>query len=130
MPPRRWGCPAAPCTGGCSSMDSREPDKRTRPRLSHEGKISLVAVLSAMPAAAVALLLLWTGDHAVKVQWTLSVLVVGGWLGGALALREQVVRPLQTISNLLGALREDDFSIRARYARPDDALGEALAEVN
>jgi nitrate/nitrite-specific signal transduction histidine kinase len=34
-----------------------------------------------------------------------------------LAVRERVVRPLQTLSNLLAALREGDFSIRARGAR-------------
>jgi len=58
------------------------------------------------------------------------VLVVAAWLGVTLALRERVVRPLQTISNMLAALREGDFSIRARGAREDDALGLALLEVN
>jgi signal transduction histidine kinase len=56
--------------------------------------------------------------------------MVAAWLGGAQALRDHVARPLQTIANLLGALREDDFSIRGRHVRSDDALGEALAEVN
>src|SRR3970282_639640 len=42
---------------------------------------------------------------------------------------ERVVRPLQTISNLLAALREGDYSIRARGARTDEALGFALFEV-
>jgi nitrogen fixation/metabolism regulation signal transduction histidine kinase len=34
------------------------------------------------------------------------------------------------MSNLLAALREGDYSIRARGARADDALGEVLLEVN
>ena len=41
-----------------------------------------------------------------------------------------MVRPLQTVSNLLAAMREEDFSIRARGARGDDPLGEVLIEVN
>ena len=41
-----------------------------------------------------------------------------------------IVGPLQTVSNLLAALREDDFSIRARGAAPDDALGQVMLEVN
>jgi nitrogen fixation/metabolism regulation signal transduction histidine kinase len=45
-------------------------------------------------------------------------------------LRERTVRPLQTISNLLAALREDDFSIRARSALPDDSLGHVMHEIN
>ena len=38
--------------------------------------------------------------------------------------------PLQTLSNLLAALRESDFSIRARGASGDDPLGAVMLEVN
>jgi nitrogen fixation/metabolism regulation signal transduction histidine kinase len=41
-----------------------------------------------------------------------------------------VLRPLQTIANLLAALREGDYSIRARGASAADGLGLALLEVN
>src|SRR5437763_6127346 len=44
--------------------------------------------------------------------------------------REHPVRPLQTLSILLAALREGDYSIRARGAREGTALGEVLLEVN
>ena len=75
--------------------------------------------------------MLWTSDPSdAKVQWTLTVLIVGAWLGFAFAVRERVVFPLQTLSNLLGALREGDFSVRGRSPRPDDALGEVMREVN
>ena len=83
-----------------------------------------------MPALVAALLLLWSGDHTPKVAWTVTILVVLVWLGAAAALRERVVRPLQTLSNMLAALKEEDFSMRARGARTDDALGLALFEVN
>ena len=65
-----------------------------------------------------------------KVQWTLTLLIAGFGLGFILSAREHVVRPLQTMTNLLAALREGDYSIRARGARVDDALGEALLEIN
>jgi PAS domain S-box-containing protein len=51
-------------------------------------------------------------------------------VGTAFAVRARVVRPLQTLSNLLAALREGDYSIRARGAGGEDALGLAFAEVN
>ncbi|MEO8189212.1 MAG: ATP-binding protein [Acidobacteriota bacterium] len=78
----------------------------------------------------VSLVLLWTGSFPARVQWTLTVVIGAGWLLFASALKERVVVPLQTVSNLLAAMREGDFSIRARGARPDDALGEVLIEVN
>lgn len=99
-------------------------------RVRHERRIFLLALLTGLPGAVLGLVLLWTGDFTPKTQWTLMLLLVAFWWGFALALRERVVRPLQTLSNLLGALREGDFSIRARGARSDDALGLALLEVN
>jgi nitrogen fixation/metabolism regulation signal transduction histidine kinase len=98
---------------------------------SHEGRVVLLALLAGLPGSTVALWMLWTpGASTAKVQWTLTVLIVGAWLGFALAVRERVVFPLQTLSNLLGALREGDYSVRGRSPRPDDALGEVMREVN
>jgi nitrogen fixation/metabolism regulation signal transduction histidine kinase len=74
--------------------------------------------------------LLWRGGYSGKVQWTLGLVVIGVWFITALVLRERVVRPLQTLSNMLAALREGDYSIRARGADRDDALGLAFLESN
>jgi nitrogen fixation/metabolism regulation signal transduction histidine kinase len=98
--------------------------------LYHDQRILLLALLAGLPAVAVALFLLWFSDYSPKVQWTLTLLMVGSWLGFAAAVRERVVRPLQTVSNLLAALHEEDFSVRARGAGLDDALGELFIEVN
>ena len=98
--------------------------------MNHERRVVLLAFLSGLPAVAVALVLVWTGGYSPKVGWTVTLLVVGFWMIVVFALRERVVRPLQTLSNMLAALREEDFSMRARGARSDDALGLALLEVN
>lgn len=82
------------------------------------------------PAIIVALVLLWFGDYTGKLQWTLTVLVLACFVAFISSAREHVVRPLQTVTNLLAALREGDYSIRARGAREDSALGEVLLEVN
>jgi nitrogen fixation/metabolism regulation signal transduction histidine kinase len=89
-----------------------------------------MSLAGGFPAVVAAMLMLWTEPYTPKVQWTVSVAIIGFWLGFALALRERVVHPLQTMSNLLAALREGDFSIRARGAMHDDPLGEAMLEVN
>jgi nitrogen fixation/metabolism regulation signal transduction histidine kinase len=99
-------------------------------RLTHDQKVFLYAAAAALPAIATSLILLWTGEFTPRLRWTLTALIVGAFLAFAQALRERVVRPLQTVSNLLAAMREEDFSIRARGAGPDDPLGEVLLEVN
>ena len=97
---------------------------------SHEGRVLLAALLWPLPAVLAAMLLLWTGDFSGKLQVTGTVVVGLTWLGGAFALRERVVRALQTVSSLLGALREGDYSFRGRVPRRHDALGEAISDVN
>ncbi|MGE5243290.1 MAG: sensor histidine kinase [Betaproteobacteria bacterium] len=99
-------------------------------RLRFDQRILLLALAAGLPAALVSLILLWTGDFTPKVQWTLTALIVGVWVGCSFGVRRRVVLPLQTLSNLLAALRERDFSIRARRASGDDPLGAVMLEVN
>lgn len=99
-------------------------------RLAHEQRVLVFALLSGLPAVIVALCLLLFGDFSAKVQWTLGLIVVGFWLGYAVATREIVMRPLQTMANLLTALREGDFSTRARGANRDEPLGDVMSEIN
>ena len=89
-----------------------------------------MALLAGLPGAAATMALLWAGGFSAKVQWTLGLVMVCSWLAFAFAVQEAVIRPLQTISNLLAALREEDFSFRARGTKGDDALSQAMFEVN
>ncbi|HKQ93260.1 MAG TPA: ATP-binding protein [Blastocatellia bacterium] len=98
--------------------------------LNYDQRILLLAFFTGLPGAVVGLILLWKGAFDTKTQWTLTVFIVAGWLGCALALRERVVTPLQTLSNLLAALREGDYSIRGRATKKDDPLGDVVREVN
>jgi two-component system nitrogen regulation sensor histidine kinase NtrY len=99
-------------------------------RFSYEGKITWLTLTASAPAIMIVLAILWFGDYSAKVQWTLTLLIVGWFIVMISSAREQTIRPLQTLSNLLAALREGDYSIRARGAREDSALGEVLIEVN
>src|SRR5213078_919583 len=107
---------------------------RSDSRLRFDQRILLLALTAGLPAAIVALILLWTGDYTARAQWTLTVFIVGVCAGCSFSVRHRVVLPLQTLSNLLAALRESDFSIRARGASgrvpSDDPLGAVLFEVN
>jgi two-component system nitrogen regulation sensor histidine kinase NtrY len=99
-------------------------------RFDFETRVLWLAFLTGLPGASVGLFLLWTQGFTPKVEWTFTLLIVCFWWGFALTLRDRVVRPLQTLSNLLAALLEGDYSIRSRGASTDDALGLAMIEVN
>ena len=96
----------------------------------HERRVALVMLVTGLPALALGLVLLWTGDFAARTQWTLTIIVSLIFLGGLASLRERVVRPIQTISNMIAAIREQDYSLRARRADPGDTLGLAMFELN
>lgn len=120
--------------------------------LSHDRRIQLFTLVAGLPAVILSLALLWIsepkaspasgaalpnvghveepGGWTPKVQWTFGVLVVGVWLGCVTAVREHVIYPMQTLTNLLAALREGDYSLRSRRARRDDVLGEVMREIN
>ncbi|HEY1771176.1 MAG TPA: ATP-binding protein [Chthoniobacterales bacterium] len=105
-------------------------ERKRRWRISHETRLTWLTLGAAAPAIIVALSFIWFGDSSAKVAWTLTMLIGACALGFLASAREHIVRPLQTMSNLLAALREGDYSIRARGARPDDALGDVLLEIN
>lgn len=100
------------------------------PVLTHERRVQLLALAGAFPAVLTSSIILFTGDYSAKVQWTLGVFIFGFWFGCAIAARERVASPLRTLANLLEAIREGDYSIRARGARGEDALGEVMQQVN
>src|SRR5215471_15705032 len=121
---------AAPPLAERTLAASDPADNRPDSRLRFDQRILLLALAAGFPAALVALFMLWTGPYTPKVQWTLTVVIVGVWTGCSFSVRHRVVLPLQTLSNLLAALRESDFSIRARGASGDDPLGAVMLEVN
>ncbi len=112
---------------------SRRPQASYNPpvrRLRLDQQIFLLALGAGGPGAVAALWILWTEAYTAKVQWTLTVVILTVLFGLAASVRTRVVVPLQTLANLLAALREDDFSIRGRTNNPDDPMGAALIEVN
>jgi len=99
-------------------------------RLGHDRRVLGLTVLAGLPGVTVALGFIWLEPLAAKVQWTVTVVLLGSWMGLTMAVRDQVVRPLGTLANMLAALREGDFSIRARVEDASDPLSLAYLEVN
>jgi two-component system, NtrC family, nitrogen regulation sensor histidine kinase NtrY len=103
---------------------------RKRVRLLYEHRISLYSLLVALPGFVVSGILIWLQSWSTESKLALSFVELFVWWVLALLLHEQTVRPLQTLANVVAALREEDYSFRARGATPDDALGELSLEVN
>ncbi len=114
------------------------------PRASHATRVVFGVLAAGAPGVAAAWWLAWrTGaDRAAPTAFLLAAAATAALLVGALAVRARVDRPLQTLANLLAALRAGDFSMRARApdaprdapvaaaARAADALGLAFDEAN
>jgi nitrogen fixation/metabolism regulation signal transduction histidine kinase len=112
-----------------TSLPSLDPALR-RSHLKFERRVTVLALAAGAPAVALCATLLWYDDYSARVQWTLDLFLVLAWLGVAFNLKQRIVRPLQTLSNILAAIREGDYSIRGRRASVGDALGEVMLEVN
>jgi two-component system, NtrC family, nitrogen regulation sensor histidine kinase NtrY len=112
------------------SYSSLDPELRHGHRLKFERRITILAMFAGFPAVALCAFLLWYDGYSAQVQWTIDLLLVLLWLGIAFNLKTRIVRPLQTLSNILAAIREGDYSIRGRRALTGDALGEVMLEVN
>lgn len=98
---------------------------------SHENRVLYASLMAGSVAVIFSMVVLWSGDtFSAKVRWTMTVLIMGFWLGFAFSARERVVSPLRTLANLLEAMHEGDYSIRGRGARQDDALGEVMIQLN
>lgn len=106
------------------------PKGRKRVRLLYENRISFYSFLVALPGTLVGGILIWMQAWSTESKLALSFSVLVVWWILALVLHEQTVKPLQTLANVVGALREEDYSFRARGAVAEDALGELSLEVN
>jgi two-component system, NtrC family, nitrogen regulation sensor histidine kinase NtrY len=106
------------------------PHKQVGKNTSFERRIRLLCLFVAAPSFVLAAILLWRAG----VSSTMMTTLLGGaallsLLAGGL-LMEEIVRPLGTLANVVSALRESDYSFRARGSRQFDALGELALEIN
>lgn len=90
----------------------------------------LYCLLMALPTLLFGGILVWQQGTtlAVAILAAFCLLVYLALISAALI--DSLVRPLQTLSNVVSSLREADYSFRARGAGSTDPLGELAAEVN
>src|SRR5437016_7501571 len=115
---------------GSSPRDTGKSKRKKPRRAPFERRIIRSSLWLAVPGLLVSGILVWRQDWALESKLALlfAELLVCGLI--VATIHDQIVRPLQTLANVVGALREEDYSFRARMAVPDDALGELSLEVN
>jgi nitrogen fixation/metabolism regulation signal transduction histidine kinase len=89
-----------------------------------------LTLLGGLPAAAALAWIVWGENYSFEVRWTLAAVVAIVWIGCAFAAYQMVTRVLYLAANLLGALHEGDYSIRATGAKPGSAVDLVMKEIN
>jgi two-component system, NtrC family, nitrogen regulation sensor histidine kinase NtrY len=102
--------------------------KRLHRSLEHS--ILLLAIIAGLPAGLALLFITWNQQYTFEVRWTMTTIVVAVWVGCASLAYQMVTRALFLQANLLGALREGDYSIRGAGARPGTAVDLVMHEIN
>lgn len=102
---------------------------RTR-RWGYETRLFFGALIVAGPALLALFIVLWSSAQAHSLALPVSIVVAAITVVFALELRRRAIYPLRTLSNLLEALREGDYSLRGSAARRGDAIGEVVIEIN
>jgi PAS domain S-box-containing protein len=95
-----------------------------------ERSVWVLALVAGFPGSALLLWVMWAQPYSFEVRWTVATLVVVVWLSAPALARQFVVRTLYVAANLLGALREGDYSIRGASAQPRGAVDLVMSEIN
>jgi two-component system, NtrC family, nitrogen regulation sensor histidine kinase NtrY len=106
-------------------------DKRVRRRRrSAVRRAWLHSFLLSLPGLVFAAILMYQAQLTAAPIILLSACLLLYLLLLCAAMIEGMVRPLQTLSNVVSSLREGDYSFRARGAGSPDAFGELATEIN
>ena len=95
-----------------------------------EQSIFLLVLLAGLPAGLALLALSWGQPYTFEVRWTVTTMVLLVWIGSAVAAYQMVQRMLFLQANLLGALREGDYSIRGTGAKAGSGVDLVMSEIN
>ena len=104
--------------------------RHRRVHLSLETSVLLLAIIAGLPAGLALLYLTWNQAYSFEVRWTITIIVLAAWIGAAAFAHQMVTRVLLLQADLLGALREGDYSIRGVGARSGSAVDRVMQEIN
>jgi nitrogen fixation/metabolism regulation signal transduction histidine kinase len=95
-----------------------------------EQKYLIGTLISGLAAFATAMFFIWSAEWPLATRIALTLVLATLWLVPVFIVKARLAFSLRTVSNLLGALSEGDYSFRIKGGRQDDALGELIWEIN
>jgi nitrogen fixation/metabolism regulation signal transduction histidine kinase len=116
--------------GDCPEGDAAIRHPLLSRLLSFENRVWLFALLLALPGIGISSILLWFRPWPLSIRVGLIAAELIIWWQIATMLLRCVTRPLQILSNMVAALRLQDYSFRARKIDSQDVLGQLLLELN
>jgi len=103
---------------------------RVKPSAPFGRRLFFSIFVAALPSFLLGMALLWTHDFSLDHRVELTVVVFALWAGLSYSTFESVTHSLRVLSNVIAALRDEDFSFRAIRALPGDPLGDLAIEIN
>src|SRR5205807_9452302 len=113
-----------------SQAREKSSKRPSRTLLPFERRLLVSVLLAGLPGSLLSLCLLWMNPYSLDHKLEATSLLLILWIGVSISARDTVVRALQVLSNIVAALKEDDFSFRARNEVSGDAFGELAMDVN
>src|SRR5579875_1579848 len=104
--------------------------KHRRPALPFEARLRIFCTIAALCTLSLAAAILALLHASAATLATILAVLLLFLLIAFTAFIEEAVRPIQTLANVVAALREEDYSFRARGASREDALGQLSLEIN
>lgn len=104
-------------------------EKRAEP-LRFEARLRLYSAALCLPILGLLTALLLIEHLSATSIISILIVVVLALLLAVTTFIDQVIRPLQTLANVVAALREEDYSFRAAGARANDPFGDLAIEIN
>jgi PAS domain S-box-containing protein len=116
--------------GSEPSLSPESAKRSHNSKLNFEHRVFLRALLIWLPSFALLIILSWRSNLSPLTRWTIVLMLAAVAMVTAFSLKNFVLRPLQTLSNMLSAIREEDYSVKARGGSHQDALGQLVLETN
>jgi two-component system nitrogen regulation sensor histidine kinase NtrY len=99
-------------------------------KLPFQNELALLVLAGGLPATAIAILYAWFNAPTFELRIVFCALLVLVWVAAALSVRHRLTFPLQSLANLIEAVRYGDYALRGRRAARDDVLGDVVKEIN